>query len=95
MKCQINGENTVRVTLNKCMVYIGPARRYIKHVHRPNILTGVRQEKSLKVEQVLSFPEENAVDLYGVGDELVGTNNGGTAFPIPNHCKVNCKLRSQ
>jgi len=61
----------------------------------PNNLTGVRQEKSLKVEQVLSFPEENAVDLYGVGDELLSTNNGGTAFSIPNHCKVNCKLRSQ
>jgi len=49
----------------------------------------------LKVEQVLSFPEENAVDLYGVGDGLLGTNNGGTPFPIPNHCKVNRKLRSQ
>jgi len=65
------------------------------NVHRPNILTGVRQEKSLKVEQVLAFSEENSVDLYGVGDELLGTYNGGTAFSIPNHCKVNCKLRSQ
>jgi hypothetical protein len=65
------------------------------NVHRPNILTGVRKEKSLKFEQVLSFSEENAVDLYVVGDGLLGTNNGGTAFPIPDHCKVNCKLRSQ
>jgi hypothetical protein len=43
----------------------------------------VRQEKSLKAEQALSFPEENAVDLYGVGDGLLGTNNEGSAFPIP------------
>jgi len=65
------------------------------NVHRLNILTGVRQGKSLKVEQLLSFPEENAVDLYGVGDGVLGINNGGTALPIPNHYKVNCKLRSQ
>jgi hypothetical protein len=33
----------------------------------------VRQEKSLKFEQVLSFSEENAVDFYGVGDGLLRT----------------------
>ena len=65
------------------------------NVYTPTILTGVRQEKDLKVKQVLFCPEENAVDLYSVGDGLLGTNNGGTAFPIPNHCKVNCTLRSQ
>ena len=65
------------------------------NVHRPHILSGVLQEKGLKVQQVLFFPEENAFDLCGVGNGLLGTSNGGAAFPIPNHFKVKCKLSSQ
>jgi hypothetical protein len=67
-------------------------------LHKTNyiglILTGMRQEKSFKVQQVFSFPRENALDLHSVVDGLLDTYNGGTAFPFPNHCKANCKLRS-